>query len=380
MGKSRILWDDFVGSMNTYKNLLRYCWIGIVYVGACSSPAAYDVDGISSGGKGKKSTVVKAPVPESTTAGNILIAVDETLRPVIQAEVESFEFTYKDAHITPIYLPGEDAIEAMLNSDSIRLVIGSRDLNEEERLYLKDQNTSAKVSCLARDAIALMVHPENPDSLLELEQVKGILTGQIQSWKEINPESPLDEILLMFDDPQSSTVQFLRDSLLEGAALYEQAATAKGNIEVMSEVAKRRNAIGVMGWGWISDPESEIRKEYRGMVKPVSLAPLQDTCSYKGEFFPPLQGFVHQECYPLRRSVMAVLREPRVGLGTGFVSYIDSDPGQRIIHKSGLITVRGITRRVIFPKILKDTTKNTSKKIKTEVEIRIDTQAYINFT
>ena len=364
MGKSCILSIDFVSVMDTYKNLIRYCWIGLLFVAACSSPEGYEGNGIAVSGDKSSTATLKAPVRESTTAGNIHIVVDETLRPAMQAEVESFEFTYKDANISVAYLPGEDAIEAMLNNDSIRLVIGTRELNEEERLYLLDQGTSDKVSCLARDAVALMVHPDNPDSLLTLDQVKGILTGEIRSWKEINPASPLEEILLVFDHPQSSTVQFLRDSVLEGRALYEQASTARGNLEVLEEVSQRQNAIGVMGWNWVSDPESEVRAAYRNQVKPVSLDPLEDTCSYKGTYFPPLQGFVHQECYPLRRSIIAILREPRVGLGTGLVSYIDSDPGQRILHKSGLIAIRGITRRVIFPKIVKDSTQAATKNVK----------------
>jgi phosphate transport system substrate-binding protein len=51
----------------------------------------------------------------------------------------------------------------------------------------------------------------------------------------------------------------------------------------------------------------------------------------------PYQAYIALKQYPLWRTVQITLREPRVGLGTGFASFVASDKGQRIVLKSGLV-------------------------------------------
>jgi phosphate transport system substrate-binding protein len=41
--------------------------------------------------------------------------------------------------------------------------------------------------------------------------------------------------------------------------------------------------------------------------------------------------------YPLLRDVMIVSREARTGLASGFMAFMASDKGQRIVLKSGLV-------------------------------------------
>ena len=41
--------------------------------------------------------------------------------------------------------------------------------------------------------------------------------------------------------------------------------------------------------------------------------------------------------YPLIRDVYAVLTDPRMGLASGFTSFLTSDRGQRIILKAGIL-------------------------------------------
>ena len=51
----------------------------------------------------------------------------------------------------------------------------------------------------------------------------------------------------------------------------------------------------------------------------------------------PFQAYVALKQYPLYRKINIINPEGRYGLGTGFASFINSDKGQRIILKSGLV-------------------------------------------
>lgn len=309
---------------------------------ACSAPSG-------SGGADASST--ETPVTtkrESSTSGDIYITADESFQPVVEAEIQNFMGLYPDAKVTAIYLPGEEAITAMLNGDSIRMVIATRELTREEENILKAQTTSSKPSRLATDAIAWVIHRDNMDSVLTRAQMEGILSGEISSWKEINPASPLGDITLVFDNALSSTVRYMQDSVLEGRAITSKVFAADTNPEVLEYVGKTPNALGIIGVSWISDQDDEKATGFKQHIRTMKLES-QKECSYEGDFFQPYQGFIFEECYPLTRGVYAILRESSFGLGTGFVSYLASDPGQRIILKAGLVPDRSPTRVTKWP-------------------------------
>jgi phosphate transport system substrate-binding protein len=54
-------------------------------------------------------------------------------------------------------------------------------------------------------------------------------------------------------------------------------------------------------------------------------------------FCKPYQGYIAERSYPFCRDVYMISRETFSGLGTGFVSFVAGDQGQRIILKSGLV-------------------------------------------
>jgi len=55
------------------------------------------------------------------------------------------------------------------------------------------------------------------------------------------------------------------------------------------------------------------------------------------EFTKPYQAYIADKSYPFIREVYMISRETFTGLGSGFISFVASDPGQRIILKSKLV-------------------------------------------
>jgi ABC-type phosphate transport system substrate-binding protein len=61
-----------------------------------------------------------------------------------------------------------------------------RRANEYEKAYIADSfKIDAVTKVTAYDAISVIVHPDNPDSLLTMDNIGEILTGKI--WEKFNP-------------------------------------------------------------------------------------------------------------------------------------------------------------------------------------------------
>ena len=112
----------------------------------------------------------------TTTSGYIKIAVDQTMQKVIQNEIDVFEGLYP-AKIEPIYTTETEAIE-LLKKDSVRLIVTARKLTEGEMIFFEEKKFQPKNVRIAIDGIALIIHPQNPDSIINVENVKKILTGE----------------------------------------------------------------------------------------------------------------------------------------------------------------------------------------------------------
>lgn len=336
---------------------LRCLWGGLIFLFSCSTNTAptNPVDQVARADS-SESQVIPGQMyrsKENTTTGTIYITVDENLMPIIEAEIDNFETLYPRAKIHATYLPGEEAIQRMLIADTIRMAIATRHLSKEETDVLRQQNNSPKYAAIAYEGIALVVHPDNPIRKLEYEQLIGILNGSISSWKQIDPTSSLDQISLVFDHAQSSTLAFLQDSILKDQPMTRTSVYAQSNTpEVLNYVATNPGAIGFGGWAWISDVDDNEGQDLKSGVKLLWLGKGEDTtqCAFDQAYFGPYQSYLLQKCYPLTRTMTTVMRESFIGLGTGFVAHLDGQEGQRLIHKSGLASVHPIARRVKFPR------------------------------
>jgi phosphate transport system substrate-binding protein len=274
------------------------------------------------------------PYSDTPTTGIIKIGVDETFKNIIDAELMVFGGIYKYAKITPIYATEEQCFRMLLD-DSIRLIITHRPLYEIEKETFRKQEIIPREMKIATDAIAVIVNPENTDTLLSMTVLKGILTGSIKQWDQVDPRSSAGKIDLIFDNKKSSIVQYVLDSICQAAELSKQAYALDSAVDVVNYVANHRNAIGFIGVSLVSDSDDSTQMSFLHRINVVALSkndqPSVDN-SYK-----PYQAYIYQGIYPLTREVWAINAEPRNGLATGFTAFLASDKGQRIILKSGII-------------------------------------------
>ncbi|WP_349316449.1 substrate-binding domain-containing protein [Chitinophaga sp. MM2321] len=261
---------------------------------------------------------------DTSSEGTIHISVDETYKPLIDSEIKVFESLYPKAHIIPTYKPEADCFKDLLN-DSARLVIVTRDFNQEERDYIKKTKITPNSLLLAWDALALVVNNSNPDSILTMDQVRAIMDGTDteRKWQ------------LVFDNANSSTVRYIRDSINKGKPLPTTTMAAKTNPEVIDYVSKNKNAIGVIGVSWISDPDDSLAMAFTNKVRVVKLR-----ADGGSEFVRPYQAYIGIGSYPLKRGFYYCLKETHHGLGTGFATFLGSYEGQLVIKQARLFPAR----------------------------------------
>lgn len=274
-----------------------------------------------------------AALKETPTSGNIRIAADDSFEPIIAAELDTFTALYSYAHITPVYMPENELVAFFLN-DSVKVIVSSWAPSEEQRKVLLDLQTVVRTTVVAYDALAIVLNRSNADSLLTYKNVEDIFTGAITDWKQINPASGLGQINVVFDNVRSGNIRYFREKFSLPGELLPNFYAVKSNPEVIDYVSKTPGALGIVSVNWISD-EDDPRSF--GMLNKIKVAAISQPFLDQSSFYLPLQGHIYDKSYPFVREVNMHSRESYTGLGSGFVSFVAGEKGQRIILKSGLV-------------------------------------------
>jgi phosphate transport system substrate-binding protein len=205
-------------------------------------------------------------VLDTITTGEITIAVEEGYKPVIASCIDVFDSIYRTAKINPRYVSEGEAVNALIQ-DSVQVIIIGRQLTSKESEYFQSRGFTPPTTAIAYDALAIILHPENRDTVLTEQQVQSLLSGKTTTWKEINPKSALGNIQLVFDNPMSGTLRYVQDSIISGQELSKQASALKSNAEVIEYVSKNKNAIGIISANWISDTDDVGVQKFMREIK-----------------------------------------------------------------------------------------------------------------
>lgn len=254
---------------------------------------------------------------EYYTYGETSVVADESLFPIVDDEHQVFLTTYKRAKINMVYKPLQEALTLFVN-DSINIAILPRMLNENEADYFTKRKIKIRTTKFATDGIALITGKNNKDTLITKEEIVEILSGNSKSNK-----------ILVFDNPQSSTVEYLMKMANVKELPSKSVYALKSNQEVITYVKNNPGSIGVVSVNWIKRPTPD-------MVKDVSAVRFMAVKNDKGEYKLPSLNNLKVKDYPLVRDLYLIDCQGKAGLGTGFAGFLAGDIGQRIILKSGL--------------------------------------------
>jgi phosphate transport system substrate-binding protein len=236
-----------------------------------------------------------------------------------------------------------------LNGD-IQLIVASRTLSGNETAILNQKKIFPRQNKIAIDAIGLVVSPSSIDTMISVDQIRGILTGKIARWDQINPASTAGKIKVVFDNEKSGIVKYLADSICSGKLVTSNVFALEYNRDVIEYTSTHPGVLGFIGASWISNTDDSLHLSFHKKIRVVSVS--NDSHPNAENSYKPYQAYLVDKLYPLTRDIYIINAEPRNGLVTGFSSFIASDKGQRIILKSGILPAIAPTRVINIRKDL----------------------------
>lgn len=260
---------------------------------------------------------------DTLTTGTIDISVDETYRHVIQQQLEVFDSSYPHANINVQYKSESECIKDFMDG-KVRMILVTRNLEADEKAVLEQKKIVPTAMDIAKDAIAVIVNNKNQDTVFSVTQLKGILTGQYSK-----------KYSVVFDNPGSSTLRYMLDSLIPGEKTGDNVYAAKGNDSVIQYVANNPDAIGFVSVSHISDYEDP---EGLAFISDVKVAAIYNDSLDKA--YKPYQAYIAPEWYPLTRKLYYVHRDTYSGLAAGFAKFLREQRGQLVFKQARLFPTR----------------------------------------
>lgn len=116
----------------------------------------------------------------------------DTVLPVSQETAEIFMNTHPEQRVTVTGGGTGVGISALMDHTT-DIAMASRPIKFSEKMKLKAAGQEVKEVIIAYDALAIIVHPDNPVSRLTRQQLEGIFRGKIVNW--YNPQNEMFRLL-----------------------------------------------------------------------------------------------------------------------------------------------------------------------------------------
>ena len=151
-------------------------------------------------------------------------------------------------------------IAAMING-TVDIANASRAMKQEEIDAAQANGITPIEFVVARDAIAVVVNPENPVDALTLQQISDMYVGKITNWQQVGGEDrPV--VLLSRESNSGTYVYFLENVVRLGEdsdLLFTPDTLLMPSSEgISAEIRQNPNAIGYDGLGYVTPDQKMV--------------------------------------------------------------------------------------------------------------------------
>ncbi len=237
----------------------------------------------------------------------ITVAGSTSVEPFAELLAEEYMIRHPGSHI---YVQGGGStagIEAV-KTHAAHIGMSSRSLMAEEKgLY---------AVTIARDAIAIIVHPKNPILDLSLSQIRQVFSGKIKNWSEVGGHSR--PIVLVTREEGSGTREAFQKMVMEKEEISLESLVQDSNGAIRQVVAGDPNAIGYISLGLVNEK-----------VKALKISGVE----------PNLKNIVYGR-YRLVRPFLFVFNGSPKGEAHSFLEFVLSPEAQELLAREGLVTIR----------------------------------------
>lgn len=218
-------------------------------------------------------------------------------------------------------------ITSLING-TVDIANASREIKLEEISAAEKNGIQPVEHVIARDAIAVIVNPENPVDELTLEQISRIYTGEITNWKEVGGEDR--PIVRLSRETNSGTHVYFLEAVVrlgneDDKTIFSPLTLLLPSSEgIIAEVRDNPNAIGYDGLGYVT-PE----------VKVIAVSP-GDGAPY---VMPSIES-VNNQTYPIARDLYIYSKADSSQPILDYLVWILSAEAQQIVSDLGFVPVQ----------------------------------------
>jgi phosphate transport system substrate-binding protein len=217
-------------------------------------------------------------------------------------------------------------IASLLNK-TVDIANSSRQIKEEEIDEAKSKGIDPVEFVVARDAIAVIVNPENPVSQLTLKQISDMYSGKFSNWTEVGGEDR--PIVRLSRETNSGTHVYFLETVLrlgskEDKTLFSMDTLLLPSSEgIIAELRQNPNAIGYDGLGYV--PKD---------LKVIAVA------KEEGDpYVLPSIATVNDKSYPIARDLYMYTNSEPTGVVKEYLDWILSPEAQEIVAKLGFVPI-----------------------------------------
>jgi phosphate transport system substrate-binding protein len=214
-----------------------------------------------------------------------------------------------------------------LANQTVDVANASRAIKPEEEIAMKANGINPVEFVVSRDAIAVIVNPNNPVETLTLQQISDIYSGKINNWSEVGGEDR--PIVRLSRETNSGTHVYFLENVLrlgknEDNTLFSTDTLLLPSSEgITAEVHDNPNAIGYDGLGYVT-PD----------VKMVLVAKDEDSL-----YVLPSVESVNNRTYPIARDLYMYTAGQPNGAIQAYLKWILSPEAQAIVKELGFVPI-----------------------------------------
>jgi len=250
----------------------------------------------------------------------------DTIVNLALAWAENYQDDHPDVRISVTGGGSGTGIASLING-TVDLANASRQIKTEEVEQAKVNGIDPLEHIIARDAIAVIVHPQNPVSRLTLKQISDIYSGKFTNWKEVGGEDR--PIVRLSRETNSGTHVYFLETVLrlgnsDDKTLFSMDTLLLPSSEgIIAEVRQNPNAIGYDGLGYVPHD-----------LKMIAIAETDG-----GAYVLPSIPTVNDKSYPIARDLYMYTDGQPEGLLKEYLDWIMSDEAQEIVAELGFVPV-----------------------------------------
>jgi phosphate transport system substrate-binding protein len=263
-----------------------------------------------------------APITSITNKGS------DTIVNLALAWAEAYAVVRPDVSISVTGGGSGTGIAALING-TVDIANASRQMKAEEIAEARGKGIDPVEFVIARDAIAVIVHPDNPVEHLSLQQISDLYSGKLTDWSQVGG-TPGPVVLLSRESNSGTHVYFLEAVLRLGRkddkTLFSPDTLLLPSSEgITTEVRQNPAAIGYDGLGYVT-PD----------VKVVAVGVLSE-----GPFILPSAETVNrtQDRYPISRDLYMYTAGQPAGAVKEYIEWIMELQAQGIVKELGFVPI-----------------------------------------